>query len=75
MGLVIICDGCEQKLDSDTAKKFGRIEPAYYCKSCAETWESYVKLLGEKRIEFLRSFAEWRTAAQEMLSLKRLPDA
>jgi len=75
MGLVLVCDGCEKKLDSDAAKKYGRIEPAYYCQGCSETWEKYVKKLGEKRIEFLRSFAEWRAAAEEMLGLKRVPDA
>ena len=75
MGLVLECDGCEQKLDSDTAKKFGRIEPAYYCKDCSEKWDIYLEQDRATRIELLRAFAGWRETAKHLLSLKRFPDA
>ena len=74
MGLVLECDGCEEKLDSEVAKKFGRIEPAYYCGDCAKKWERYYELEKEFRIKFIGEFAAWRKVGQESLALKRLPD-
>ena len=74
MGLILVCDGCEQKLDSEAAKKFGRIEPAYYCKDCSEKWDIYLEQEKATRIEFLGSFAAWRETAKHLLSLKRFPD-
>ena len=74
MALVLECDGCEQKLDSDTAKRFGRIEPAYYCQDCAKKWEHYIDLEKEFRNALLKTFAEFRNVGQESLGLKRFPD-
>ena len=75
MALVLECDGCEQKLDSDAAKKFGRIEPVYYCQRCTRKWEFYLELEKEIRIELLEKFVVWRKDAQEQTDLKRFPDA
>ena len=75
MGLVLECDGCEKKLDGDTAKKYGRIEPAYYCEECAKEWERYIELEKGNRNEMLATFAAWRKAAQKDLDFKRVPDA
>ena len=74
MGLVLECDGCEQKLDSEAAKKFGRIEPAYYCQDCSKRWEGYLESEKAVRVELLHDFAAFRGGAQMLLGLKRLPD-
>ena len=74
MGLVLICDGCEQKLDSEVAKKFGRIEPAYYCEPCAKKWETYLESEKKSRIEYITAFGAWRRMNQDDLRLNRLPD-
>lgn len=76
MALTLICDGgCGATLPIDVTP-IGRLEPAFYCSTCRETWETHVMAEERKREELIVAFESWRRAALDEMrrKLTTLPD-